>query len=49
MAVKPFWTQTPAEAAAGLDAGLDGLTSSEAAVRLAKYGRNADAQPRQAG
>lgn len=49
MAAKPFWTQTPAEAAAGLGGGVDGLTSSEAAGRLAKYGRNADAQPRQAG
>jgi Mg2+-importing ATPase len=49
MAARPFWTQTPADAAAALGCGTSGLTSSEAAARLAKYGRNADVRSRQAG
>ncbi len=46
---RPFWTQTPAEAAASFGCGTSGLTSAEAAARLVKYGRNADAQAREAG
>ena len=49
MAVGPFWTQTPADAATALGCGASGLTSADAAARLAKYGRNADAQTREAG
>ena len=49
MAAGPFWKQTPAAAAAGLGCGVDGLTSADAAARLAKYGRNADAQAPEAG
>ena len=49
MAVGPFWTQTPAETASTLGCGTEGLTSSEATARLVKYGRNADAQTREAG
>src|ERR1700690_4191721 len=45
----PFWKQTPAAAAAGLGCGVEGLTSAAAAARLAKYGRNVDAQTREAG
>ncbi|MGZ6037667.1 MAG: magnesium-translocating P-type ATPase [Phenylobacterium sp.] len=48
-AVTPFWTQAPAAAAASLGCDVSGLTSAEAAARLAKYGRNADAQAREAG
>ena len=49
MASQGFWTQTPAEAAAALACDISGLSSSEAASRLVKFGRNADAQPREAG
>ena len=49
MAVGPFWKQPPAAAAAALGCGLSGLTSSEAAASLTKYGRNADARVREAG
>ena len=49
MALGSFWKQTPAAAAAALGCGLTGLTSAEAAARLAKYGRNADATAREAG
>ncbi len=49
MAVGPFWKQSPAAAAATLGCGLAGLTSADAAARLAKYGANADAKAREAG
>ncbi|MFI4976838.1 MAG: HAD-IC family P-type ATPase, partial [Caulobacterales bacterium] len=49
MVAGPFWKQSPAAAAAALGGGLSGLTSAEAADRLARYGRNADAQVREAG
>jgi P-type Mg2+ transporter len=49
MAKGPFWTQTPASAAETLGCGVTGLTSSEAAARLSKYGRNADAEVRKEG
>ena len=49
MAADLFWTHAPADAAAALGCDLGGLTSSEAAARLARYGRNADAQTREAG
>ena len=49
MAEGEFWTQTPAQAAAKLDCGLTGLTTSEAAARLARFGPNADAKAREAG
>ncbi len=49
MADSPFWAQTPAQAAAGLGCDGAGLSSAEVAARLAKYGRNADAQTREAG
>ncbi len=45
----PFWTQTPADAAKALGCGATGLTSAEAAQRLVRYGRNADAVAREAG
>ena len=49
MNAKPFWTNTPAQAAAGLEIGLDGLTAAQARTRLAKYGPNADAVAHEAG
>jgi Mg2+-importing ATPase len=49
MAAGPFWTQTPATAASALGCGVSGLMSAEAATRLATYGRNVDAQAREAG
>ncbi len=49
MAAERFWTQTPAQAASALGCDVAGLTSSDAASRLKKFGRNADAQPREAG
>ncbi len=49
MAVAPFWTQTPAQAATALGVGVEGLTTAEAAGRLAKYGPNADAETKEAG
>jgi Mg2+-importing ATPase len=49
MAAGPFWNQTPADAAAAVGCGTSGLTAAEAAARLAKYGRNADARPRDTG
>lgn len=49
MAGEPFWTQSPAEAATALGCTTNGLSSAEAATRLAKYGRNADLQMREAG
>jgi P-type Mg2+ transporter len=49
MAKGPFWTQAPSAAAATLGCDLAGLTSAEAATRLVKFGRNADAQVREAG
>ena len=49
MADPPFWTRPTAEAAKALGCGLEGLTTAEAATRLATFGRNADAQTREAG
>jgi P-type Mg2+ transporter len=49
MAVGPFWNQPPPAAAAALGCSVSGLTAADAAARLAKYGRNADAQAREAG
>jgi Mg2+-importing ATPase len=49
VAAETFWTRTPADAAAGLGCGLSGLTSAEAASRLARFGRNADVEARPAG
>src|SRR5581483_7918329 len=49
MADTPFWTQDPAAAARGLGCGTEGLTSADAAARLTRYGRNADAVRREAG
>jgi Mg2+-importing ATPase len=49
MTTEPFWARTPAAAAAALGCGVSGLTSAEAAARLAKYGPNADVQAREAG
>jgi Mg2+-importing ATPase len=49
MAGQPFWTQTPSEAAAKLGCGVSGLTSADAAARLARYGPNSDVQGRRAG
>ncbi len=49
MAIGSFWKQPAADAAAALGCGLTGLTAAEAAARLAKYGRNADAQAREVG
>ena len=49
MAGSPFWTQDPAEAASALGCTLAGLTTVDAAARLATYGRNADQQAREAG
>ncbi|HXQ14329.1 MAG TPA: magnesium-translocating P-type ATPase [Caulobacteraceae bacterium] len=49
MAVGPFWKQPPAAAASALGCGVAGLTSADAAARLTKYGRNADAKAREAG
>ncbi|MFI4936645.1 MAG: cation-translocating P-type ATPase, partial [Caulobacterales bacterium] len=49
MADSPFWTQTVTDSATALGCGTSGLTSADAAARLAKYGRNADAQTREAG
>jgi Mg2+-importing ATPase len=45
----PFWTQTPDDAAKDLGATTAGLTPADAAARLARYGRNADADAREAG
>lgn len=49
MAAQRFWAQTPAAAAAALGCDLTGLSSSDAAARLTKFGRNADVQPSKAG
>ena len=49
MANKPFWTQSPPDSAAALGCGLTGLTATDATARLAKYGRNADSEAREAG
>jgi len=49
MDAKPFWNETPDQAATGLKCGLGGLTSAEAKARLAAYGPNADAVRREAG
>jgi Mg2+-importing ATPase len=38
--VTPFWAQGPAAAASSLGVALDGLSSREAAERLARFGRN---------
>ena len=45
----PFWTQTVEDAALRLDCTTTGLMSSEAAVRLERFGRNADGKTRQIG
>jgi Mg2+-importing ATPase len=44
-----FWTITPAEAAANLGCTIAGLTTAEAADRLARHGRNVDTQARAPG
>ena len=49
MSDQPFWTRSPAQAASALGCGVVGLTSADALLRLTKYGRNADAQAREAG
>lgn len=49
MAAGLFWAHTPADAAAGLGCDVSGLSSSDAAARLTKYGRNADAEAREGG
>jgi Mg2+-importing ATPase len=46
VANSPFWNHTTADAAAELGCGVAGLTSSEAAARLAKWGPNSDARKR---
>jgi P-type Mg2+ transporter len=45
-AAKPFWTLTADEQGKALGCGQDGLSSSEAADRLKRYGDNADAKHR---
>jgi Mg2+-importing ATPase len=45
----PFWTETPEDAARALGGTPAGLTSTEAAARLAKFGPNSDAPERSAG
>ena len=45
----PFWTQTVEDTARRLACTTAGLTSSEAAIRLKHFGRNADAETRQIG
>ena len=47
MADQPFWTRGPAQSAATLACGVAGLSSSDALMRLTKYGRNADAPVRE--
>ncbi len=49
MSDAPFWTQTPAEAAAVLGCSVDGLTNADAAARLARFGPNSDARTRSVG
>ena len=49
MVDQPFWTRSPAQSASALGCGVAGLTSSDALLRLTKYGRNADAQVRESG
>jgi Mg2+-importing ATPase len=49
MVAAPFWTQTPAEAAATLGCDVSGLTSVQADARRVTFGRNSDVQPREAG
>jgi Mg2+-importing ATPase len=49
MADQPFWTRSPVQSASALGCGVAGLTSSDALLRLTKYGRNADAQVRESG
>jgi Mg2+-importing ATPase len=49
MTISPFWTRSPSEAAADLGCGLDGLSSVDAALRLTRFGRNADNVRREAG
>ena len=44
-----FWIESPEAAAKALGCGVGGLTSADAAARLAKYGPNADAQAKEAG
>ena len=49
MSDQPFWMHSPAQSASALGCGVAGLTSSDALLRLAKYGRNADEQVRESG
>jgi Mg2+-importing ATPase len=49
MSEDAFWTQAPQAAAKTLGCGIGGLSSADAAARLVKYGRNADAQAKEAG
>ena len=46
---QPFWTRSPAQSASALGCGVAGLASSDAVLRLTKYGRNADAELREYG
>lgn len=45
----PFWLRSQADLCASLDCAIEGLTSSEAASRLARFGPNADTQHRHVG
>ena len=49
MADQALWTRSPMQSASALGCGVAGLTSSDALLRLTKYGRNADAQVRESG
>jgi P-type Mg2+ transporter len=44
--VEAFWTRTPEALCAELCCALDGLSSGEAASRLARYGPNSDVETR---
>ncbi|KAA0693311.1 magnesium-translocating P-type ATPase [Neorhizobium sp. P12A] len=44
-----FWTRTLPELSAALKCGSDGLSSADAAARLARYGANSDAQTKSDG
>jgi Mg2+-importing ATPase len=46
VANSPFWNHTAADTAAELGCGSTGLTSSEAAARLARWGPNSDVRKR---
>jgi Mg2+-importing ATPase len=49
MSDEPFWGRPAADIAADLGCGLAGLSAAEAAARLRRYGRNADAEAREVG